>query len=259
MVSHYFMARQLLAHESAIHKKRTAIHNPQRARFRTTSQSWEKRIKHLVLVTGFMKRKSPQQCAPFNLHILIPLVVLLTGVFIALFAMAGRSEAARAAGGQIRSPNHFPLAFPGYVQEAWVARYNAGSDDLATAMAIDSLGNVYVTGASGSLDTYYDYATIKYNSCGQEEWVVRYNGPADGYDSPLAIAVDGSGNVYVTGGSYDSDTFDDYATVKYNSAGQEQWVARYNGPGIGPDAAVAIAVDNSDNVYVTGTSLGSGH
>jgi hypothetical protein len=39
------------------------------------------------------------------------------------------------------------------------------------------------------------------------------------------------------------------------SARQEKWVARYNGPGNGADRACGVAVDGSGNVYVTGRSL----
>ena len=68
------------------------------------------------------------------------------------------------------------------------------------------------------------------------------------------MAIDSSGNVYVTGGSAVSDIVPDYATVKYDSAGQQQWVAYYTGPGNNADFAEAIAVDASNNVYVTGES-----
>jgi len=94
-----------------------------------------------------------------------------------------------------------------------------------------------------------------------EEWVKRYNGPANGYDYASAIAVDSSGNVYVTGNSYGSGTDSDYATIKYNSAGEEMWpsgVRRYNGLANRYDGASAIAVDSSGNVYVTGLSYGCG-
>ena len=88
----------------------------------------------------------------------------------------------------------------------------------------------------------FDYATIKYNAAGEEQWVTRYSN-----GSAYAIAVDSGGNVYVTGGGLG------YATVKYNSAGQEQWAARYTGN----DVATSIAVDNSGNVYVTGGGYGN--
>jgi uncharacterized delta-60 repeat protein len=145
-------------------------------------------------------------------------------------------------------------------QEEWVERYNGpgNGEDVATAIAVDNNGNVYVTGYSKGQGTYYDYAIIKYNSYGQEEWVERYNGPGNGYDVATAIAVDNNGNVYVTGYSLGQGTSDDYATIKYNSNGQQLWVARYNGPGDTVDVATAIAVDNNGNVYVTGYSYGQG-
>ncbi|RCK74541.1 MAG: Cell surface protein [Ignavibacteriae bacterium] len=142
----------------------------------------------------------------------------------------------------------------------WVARYNGpgNGDDRATAISVDGSGNVYVTGSSVGSGTNEDYATIKYNSLGLRQWVARYNGPGISSDETKAVLVDGSGNVYVTGYSYGSGTYDDYATIKYNSSGVQQWVTRYNGPGNGNDRATAMAVDGSGNVYVTGSSVGSG-
>jgi len=142
--------------------------------------------------------------------------------------------------------------------EQWAARYNGPADegDGATAIAIDDIGNVYVTGSSYDLNTWDDYATLKYNSDGVEQWAARYNGPGDDGDKTSSIALDDLGNVYVTGSSYGLDTWNDYATLKYNSDGERQWVARYNGPGNGDDYARSIAVDGSGNVYVTGESYG---
>jgi hypothetical protein len=100
-----------------------------------------------------------------------------------------------------------------------------------------------VTG--GSTSGAYDYATIKYDASGAEQWVARYNGPGNLDDSASAIALDDSGNVYVTGYGAGSGTSLDYATIKYDTSGAEQWVARYNGPGNFNDDARAIAVDGS--------------
>lgn len=89
-----------------------------------------------------------------------------------------------------------------------------------------------------------------------QKWAVHYNGPGNGVDEACAIAVDGSGNVFVTGSSQGSGTGCDYATVCYDSDGEQIWVARYNGPDNGYDSPSAIAVDGSGNVYVTGRSMG---
>src|SRR6266496_1301838 len=79
----------------------------------------------------------------------------------------------------------------------------------------------------------------------QKAWVARYNGPGNLDDGGHAIVGDNSGNVFVTGGSHGLGTDLDYATIMYNSAGQQQWVARYNGLASGWDRAAAIARDSS--------------
>src|SRR5439155_24009326 len=86
-----------------------------------------------------------------------------------------------------------------------------------------------------------------------QAWVQRYNGPGNGYDQGTAMAVDNTGNVFVTGSSFGSNY--DFVTIKYSNAGAPLWTNRYNGPRNGDDFANAIAVDNSGNVFVTGTSF----
>jgi hypothetical protein len=189
-------------------------------------------------------------------HVFVTLVVAFTGVLFTLFAGANPQHLI---GERERHADRVSSTPSGKVQEAWVARYNGPGNyvDQAAAVALDDSNNVYVTGGSYGEDGLSDYATIKYNAAGQEEWIARYNGPAEGDDVAAAIAVDGSGNVYVTGSSVGAGGFPDYATIKYSSNGQQQRVARYNGPDAFFDEAIAIAVDSSGNVYVTGSSYDS--
>jgi hypothetical protein len=140
------------------------------------------------------------------------------------------------------------------VDTAWVRRYNGLGDstDIARSITVDGSENVYVTGVSYGGGTNYDLATIKYYPNGDTAWVRRYNGPGNDGDMPYAIAVDGSGNVYVTGTTFSSGTDYDCLTIKYYPSGDTAWVRTYNGPGI-YEIAEAIRVDGSNNVYVTGT------
>src|SRR6266511_1601778 len=238
-----------------------------------------------------MREKSASESAFSNVRVLLRLLTLLTGCFLTLTATAQEVWVARykgpgnardtawavavdasgnvyVTGASVGSGTGLDYATIKYNSsgiQQWVARYNGSgnSGDEATAIAVDGSGNVYVTGYSTGPASGYDYATIKYNSSGIQQWVARYDGPGNTNDYANAIAVDGSGNVYVTGGSGGSrvgcgGACDDYATIKYNSSGTQQWVARYNGPGNGDDDARAVAIDGSGNVYVTGYSLGSG-
>src|SRR6266542_1736839 len=191
-----------------------------------------------------------------NLCILLGVLVFFAGLLFALFATATPQvwlrERGWPAAQHLHPANAPPVAPAGGVYEAWVARYNGTGNgyDEAKAVSVDSSGNVYVAGTSLGLGTLNDYATIKYDSAGQQQWVALYNDP-DNPDAQLnAMTIDRSGNVYVTGWSGINNVYYDCTTIKYNSAGQEQWVVRYNVQPRGYAAGAAIAVDSSGNIYV---------
>jgi len=138
----------------------------------------------------------------------------------------------------------------------WVRRFNGSGNnhDYGTAVAVDTGGNVYVTGYSWNDTSLFDYATIKYSPDGDTLWVRYYKGSGNEYDQPEALVVDHSGYVYLTGWSKGSGTSTDYATVKYAPDGDTVWVRRYSGPIFGLDEAYALDIDEAGNVYVTGSS-----
>jgi len=151
---------------------------------------------------------------------------------------------------------------PHGIQE-WVAKYTGPVnhlDDDAISLAIDNSGNVYITGYRTGPETGLDYATVKYNSEGLQMWVAKYNGPGNNDDKVKSIAIDGSGNIIVSGSSDNNDeTGFDFATIKYNSKGEQLWAARYNGSANDDDKVCSMAADISGNVYVSGTCISNGY
>ena len=71
--------------------------------------------------------------------------------------------------------------------------------DYGYGIAVDSSGNVYVTGSEYITGEWYNIWIRKYDSDGSTNWTKTHNGPANGIDEGKSIAVDSSGNVYVTG------------------------------------------------------------
>ncbi|UCC40249.1 MAG: SBBP repeat-containing protein, partial [Candidatus Aminicenantes bacterium] len=146
----------------------------------------------------------------------------------------------------------------------WDERYDStrNGSDYATAIAVDSAGNVYISGKSQeSLNkeaTTHDYLTIKYNSSGRMQWEARDDGSGFGDDEPTDISIDLSGNIYVTGITSGGTEKTDYYTVKLDHDGNKVWDENYNNDlENGDDMATAIAVDESTGeVYVTGKSSG---
>jgi hypothetical protein len=137
--------------------------------------------------------------------------------------------------------------------QLWVAGYDgAEGNGSASAIALDALGNVYVTGASYGFGTLLDYATVKYDSDGNQLWAARYDGLTSGNDRARALAVDDVGNAYVTGSSEIGGGHYECATIKYDAFGNQMWVDSYNSC-----TPSALAVDAGGSVYVTGGNFGT--
>jgi hypothetical protein len=156
--------------------------------------------------------------------------------------------------------------------------YIGGSSvDQGYGIAVDGSGNAYVTGRTLSTNydvttgafqtTYgggtYDVFVTKLNPTGSSLVYSTYLGGSSG-DGGLGIAVDASGNAYVTGITYSTDydvttgafqtTRDDGYDVfvtKLNPTGSGLIYSTYLG-GSGNDWGYAIAVDGSGSAYVTG-------
>ena len=141
----------------------------------------------------------------------------------------------------------------------WASRFEGlGRPNFPGAIALDADGRVYVSGTSEAsvvgIEYATDYATVKYDPNGVEEWVAYYSDSTAHHAVPRAMAIDHSGNVFVTGSSFGVRT--DFTTVKYDPTGRQLRVSRYNGGFDSEDTATAITTDAAGNVYVAGETMG---
>lgn len=126
---------------------------------------------------------------------------------------------------------------------------------MPTSIALDNSGNVYVTGYSYGIGTEYDYATVNYNSSGIQQWVSRYNGSNDSTDISNSIAVDNTGNVYVTGKSLEDSALSlnyDCTTIKYSSGGSLLWKKKFHPQAGSEDEGKFIKINNAGFICVVG-------
>lgn len=146
-----------------------------------------------------------------------------------------------------------------------------------SSMALDNLGNIYSIGHfySGPVDSDpasdmlnlssvggLDIYVSKYDTSGELIWAKRIGGTED--DEGTAIAVDGSGNVYLTGNFQGTADFNpgseiynltsngvkDIFVCKLDSEGNFLWAKQMGGAT--NDTGHAIVVDHSGDVFVTG-------
>ena len=171
--------------------------------------------------------------------------------------------------------NIFVAKFAADGNLVWVKRTEGVAAHVGSGIAVDDSGNVYVTGTysgiaifgpgeAGETTLTSDNPSIfaeneifvaKYTGDGDLIWAKSAGGP--NFDRGFHIAVDGSGNAYVTG------FFDGTATFGLGEAGEttltsdnSRFLAKYTTNGdlvwVKADAGGDIALDNSGNVYVTG-------
>jgi hypothetical protein len=139
----------------------------------------------------------------------------------------------------------------------WMNRLDGPSAaEYGQGLGLDANGNVFVTGASLQTNGWTDIVTIKYSNAGIPLWTNRYNGSFDGEDTPNDLGIDRNGDVYITAASAGTGG-PDYLTLKYSNAGVPIWTNRYIGPGNSTDWPLKLAFDTNNNVFVTGSSVGS--
>ena len=147
----------------------------------------------------------------------------------------------------------------------WHTFYGSAINDYGNGIAVDSSGNVYVTGESNASwgspinphSGFDDIVVLKLNNSGIYQWNTFYGSASNDYGN--SITFDTSGNVYVAGGSSATwgtplnphSGFDDIVVLKLNSSGVYQWNTFFGSAS--DDWGAGIVVDASGNIYVTGS------
>jgi|LauGreSuBDMM15SN_2_FD.fasta_scaffold02887_2 uncharacterized protein (TIGR02145 family) len=161
----------------------------------------------------------------------------------------------------------------------WAKGYGTTTSDYNTSIATDVSGNVYTVGNfNGSITAFgltsninnLDVVITKHSAAGVLQWAKAIGGT--GADVGYGIAIDSNSNVYVTGQFVGTAYFyqptaisyltsqngsNDIFLAKYDTSGNLVWANGIGGPTV--DAGFQIAVDASNNVYLTGYTTLSGN
>ena len=162
------------------------------------------------------------------------------------------------------SADVFLVKYDSNNKKIWTKQIGTPKEEKANGITIDSSNNIYISGyTKGKFDndTYSSRPDIflsKFNSSGTNQWIKSFGTPFDDYSN--GIAVDSSGNIYISGytkGDFDNDSITanpDIILLKYNSSGTKLWHKQIGTSS--DDRGNGIAIDSSNNIYITGYSKG---
>ena len=147
--------------------------------------------------------------------------------------------------------------------KAWsITPFDGGGDDIPSAVAVAPDGSVYVTGYSEKAPNtnIYNFLTVKYNGAtGALVWSDVYSVTAGGDNQGRALAIDGNGDLYVTGFANNAGGDKDIYTIKYSGSSTSAtrlWEHSLDGAAHGDDDGIGVQVDPIDgSVVVAGTTL----
>jgi hypothetical protein len=134
----------------------------------------------------------------------------------------------------------------------WKINYNQPSGQHARGLKLVTDGDchVYIAGTTWN-GVNPDYLIVKLDLNGDTIWTRSINGSGNGDDTPTAMVMDNSGNLFVTGESLGAGTGLDYYTVKINPQNGQVLNTHRSGNTF-DDHPVDVAVGMNGEVVVTG-------
>lgn len=198
--------------------------------------------------------------------------VVLTGHFAGQINFGGADLQSVASGNQAI----YLVQFDAAGNHRWSKRFPVTDSGISTSVAVDGAGNVILTGLfRGKVnfggkdldsvpDSEFNIFLVQFDVAGNHRWSKRFGGTRG--SGSRSVAVDGAGNVILTGSFRGTVTFgrdnlnstedsDDIYLVQFDTAGNHRWSKHFGGTW--GDLAQGVAADEAGNVVLTGSFFGT--